>query len=244
MDVKDPYDIIYISLNPCEVFVLFFRLIRDFHHQEEILRDFVFPKNTAPPHLAIGYLAALVGLVMLDETKRFPRNLMQTHSPRRNHEAKQRLRTHRVSDDEVDDTMDSRGAENISDSEVRLNPVRLSDSSSADVCIFISVSLITDGRSPSLHYRQSQYPNVASASDSDGEMKKKNRSKECYEGFGASVPSPSPSPPPPPPPPDDANSRRRLTDKERRKRELMEQLRAVEEELKKRTAATSALADK
>ncbi|KAK6036823.1 hypothetical protein COOONC_25672, partial [Cooperia oncophora] len=139
--------------------------------------------------------------------------------PSKKPEAKKGREPSRVSDDEVDDTMDSRGAENISDSE---SAQSVSGSSSAMSSSSSGSSSQSRSPSPALpaKYRvasakeeaqASAEKNVASVSDSDGEMKKKNRSKSASKGRRTGG-SPhlreirrrqrekSVTPPPPPPP--------------------------------------------
>ncbi|KAK6027617.1 hypothetical protein OSTOST_06353 [Ostertagia ostertagi] len=174
----------------------------------------------------------------------------------------------RVSDDEVGDAMESRGAENISDSESAQSASRsssvVSSSSSRSSSQSRSVSpalpakyRVASGKEDAT---ASVEKNVTSVSDSDDEQKKKNRSKGASKGKRAASPrlremqarksksvtekrssTEKLKRDRSPPKKKAKGNHDGLTEKERRKRELMEQLRAVEEELKKRTAATSAL---
>ncbi|VDO25147.1 unnamed protein product [Haemonchus placei] len=151
---------------------------------------------------------------------------VDSHSSKRS-DSKKNREPCKLSDDEMEQTIDSRGAENISDSESAQSVSRSSSVMSSSSSQGSSQSRSASPALPA-KYRvpggkedapASIEKTVASVSDSEGESKKKNRSKGASKGkrSGASPHlreiSPSPSPPPPPPPPDDANSRRRQRDK-------------------------------
>ncbi|XGW19942.1 hypothetical protein V3C99_003620 [Haemonchus contortus] len=152
---------------------------------------------------------------------------VESHSSKRS-ESKKNREPCKLSDDEMEQTIDSRGAENISDSESAQSVSRSSSVMSSSSSQGSSQSRSASPALPA-KYRvpggkedaapASVEKTVASVSDSEGESKKKNRSKGASKGKRAGASphlreiSPSPSPPPPPPPPDDANSRRRQRDK-------------------------------
>ncbi|KAK5969421.1 C3H1-type domain-containing protein [Trichostrongylus colubriformis] len=158
--------------------------------------------------------------------KAFTKKSSANSVPLKKSDAKRSRELSRVSDDDVVDGMNSRGAENISDSESAQSVSRSSSVVSSSSSRSSSQSRSASPALPA-KYRvggsKEEMPpsaerNVTSVSDSDDELKKKNSSKGASRGKRPASPhlreiSPSPSPPPPPPPPDDANGRRRQREK-------------------------------